>query len=102
MVWAGAGVVLLLAGFLPVWRQRQRSARRSQSVAVSRARSAITLAEASQNACPADDPAADALLSEARALVSDTADPSTARRAERLATEADAAWRGHQHAEPDA
>lgn len=93
LVWTGSAAALLLVGFIPVWAHRQRVRHRSLELAVSRAREAIVIAEASQNACAARDPRADALLAEARGLLSGVAEEATARRAERLAREADTVWR---------
>lgn len=93
LMWSVAALALLATGFWSVWRHRHRADRQSLDVALSRARGAIELAEASQNAAEATNTQADAWLAEARHLMASAADPDTAARAERLATAADDAWR---------
>ena len=104
VIWVAAVVVLLLAGYLAAARSRAAKRRRELATEMSRARRAISLAEASRDAYAGPLGDAEVLLAEATWLLSGNEDPATATRARELAEQADALWRGGsddtQDAEP--
>lgn len=104
VIWVAAVVVLLLAGYLAAARSRAAKRRRELATEMSRARRAISLAEASRDAYAGPLGDAEVMLAEATGLLSGNEDPATATRARELAEQADALWRGGsddtQDAEP--